>query len=109
MTVHPSILAGVLDDRAFARSFERAKCVKWDLAPAAFAQALGRSVTGRFGASGANAGEIERYLDSLHLEDLALACACAEGQVAAWAYFLECFRPALRTAARAIAGDEDGD
>jgi RNA polymerase sigma-70 factor (ECF subfamily) len=108
VTVSPSILTGVIDERAFARLFDRAKCVKWGLAPAAFARALGRSVTGRFGASGANVRAIESYLDSLHLEDLALACACAEGQVSAWAYFLECFRPALRTAARAIAGDDEG-
>ncbi len=98
----------MLDEQALARLFERAKCVKWGLPRDAFAEALGRSVASRFGASGANVAEIEEYLDSLYLEDLALACACAEGQVTAWAYFVECFRPALRTAARAIAGEASG-
>lgn len=107
MADHP-LLAGVLDEAALSRLFERAKCVKWGLSRAAFADALGRSVSSRFGASGANVGEIEEYLDSLYLEDLALACACAEGHVTAWAYFVECFRPALRSAARAIAGESMG-
>ncbi len=98
----------MLDEQALARLFERAKCVKWGLPRDAFAEALGRSVASRFGNSGANVAEIEAYLDSLYLEDLALACACAEGQVTAWAYFVECFRPALRTAARAIAGEANG-
>jgi RNA polymerase sigma-70 factor (ECF subfamily) len=103
-----SFLAGVLDEAALARLFERGKCVKWGLQHEAFAEALARSVASRFGASGANVGEIEDYLDSLYLEDLALACACAAGQVTAWAYFVECFRPALRSAARAIAGESMG-
>jgi RNA polymerase sigma-70 factor (ECF subfamily) len=103
-----SFLAGVLDEAALGRLFERAKCVKWGLSREAFGEALGRSVASRFGDSGANVGEIEDYLDSLYLEDLALACACAEGQVTAWAYFVECFRPALRSAARAIAGESVG-
>jgi RNA polymerase sigma-70 factor (ECF subfamily) len=103
-----SLLAGVLDDVALSRLFERAKGVKWGLSRDAFAEALGRSVASRFGGSGANVGEIADYLDTLYLEDLALACACAEGQVTAWAYFVECFRPALRSAARAMAGDGNG-
>lgn len=108
MSASSSLLSGVLDEASLARLFDRAKCVKWGLSREAFAGALGRSVGSRFGASGANVGEIETYLDSLYLEDLALACACAEGQVTAWAYFVECFRPALRSAARAIAGDQGG-
>jgi RNA polymerase sigma factor (sigma-70 family) len=103
-----SLLAGVLDEATLARLFERAKCVKWGLSREVFAAALARSVGSRFGESGANVAEIETYLDSLYLEDLALASACSEGQVTAWAYFVECFRPALRSAARAIAGDEGG-
>lgn len=109
MTVPHTLLTGVVDEPTLARVFVRANGVRWGLSREAFAQALRRSVAGRFGASGANVGEIETYIESLHLEDLALACACARGQVTAWAYFLECFRPALRTAARAIAGDQQGD
>ncbi len=108
MPFSQSLLTGVLDDRMLMRLFERAKGVKWGLSPDSFARALARSVASRFGSSGANVAEIENYVESLHLEDLALACACAEGHVTAWAYFIECFRPALHTAARAIAGDEQG-
>jgi RNA polymerase sigma-70 factor len=102
------LLTGVLDDQTPERLFARGKCVKWGLSRSAFADALGRSVASRFGNSGANVGEIENYLDTLYLEDLALACACAEGQVTAWAYFVECFRPAMRAAAYVMAGDEGG-
>jgi RNA polymerase sigma-70 factor (ECF subfamily) len=104
----PSLLTGVLDDDSLARLFERSNGVKWGLSRDTFAEALGRSVASRFGTSGANVAQIQSYLETLYLEDLALACACAEGQVTAWAYFVECFRPALRAAARAIAGDDGG-
>jgi RNA polymerase sigma-70 factor len=43
--------------------------------------------------------EIEHYLSSLHLEDLALASACATGHEAAWEHFIREFRPALYRAA----------
>lgn len=107
MPVSHPLLTGVVDEPTLARLFDRAKGVKWGLAPDAFARALGHTVACRFAQTGAHVGEIESYVQSLHLEDLALACACAEGQVTAWVYFLECFRPAIRTAARAIAADDD--
>lgn len=105
MPVSHNLLTGVVDEATLVRLFERANAVKWGLEPDAFSGALSRSVASRFGGSGANVAEIEGHLESLHLEDLALACACAGRHVAAWAYFLECFRPAARTAARAIAGE----
>lgn len=46
--------------------------------------------------------EAEAYLKSLHLEDLALACACSEGIETAWEFFIAEFRSELRSAARAI-------
>ena len=46
--------------------------------------------------------EIERYLGSLHLEDLALACACALGNDAAWEHFILEYRPALYRAATSL-------
>src|SRR5687768_12506304 len=45
---------------------------------------------------------LQRYLESLHAEDLALACACAEGVDSAWDYFVREFRPVLYRAADAI-------
>ena len=46
-----------------------------------------------------------RFVSTLHLADLALACACAEGMREAWDHFVLTFRPELYRAARAIAGD----
>jgi RNA polymerase sigma factor (sigma-70 family) len=48
------------------------------------------------------AAEIDRYLNGLHLEDLALACACAAGAGHAWDHFVLTFRPVLYRAADAI-------
>jgi RNA polymerase sigma-70 factor len=41
-------------------------------------------------------------LNSLHLEDLALACACASGHEGAWEHFIREHRPVLYRAADAI-------
>ena len=68
----------------------------------AFADALARSAAKRFGGGTAAAGEIESYLASLHLADLALGCACADGNDAAWDHFVLEFRPTLYRAADAI-------
>lgn len=81
---------------------EEAKCARWELSPKVFAEALRRSAEKRFGATNPDASEIEAYLTSLHLEDLALACACCEGEEKAWEYFVAHFRQDLRNAATAI-------
>ena len=88
-----------------------AKCARWGLARGRFAEALRRSAEKRYGHARPNATEVEAYLKSLHLEDLALACACAEGEEAAWEFFVAHFRQELRAAAGAIlrtsgAGDD---
>jgi len=88
-----------------------AKGARWGLARNRFAEALRRSAEKRYGGARAGAAEVEAYLKSLHLEDLALACACGEGLEAAWEFFIKHFRQELRAAARAIlrasgAGDE---
>jgi RNA polymerase sigma-70 factor (ECF subfamily) len=88
-----------------------ANCARWGLARERFAEALRRSVEKRYRGARASAAEVEAYLKSLHLEDLSLACACAEGLDAAWEFFVAHFRQDLRAAARAIlrtsgAGDE---
>jgi RNA polymerase sigma-70 factor (ECF subfamily) len=88
-----------------------ANCSRWGLSRNRFAEALRRSTEKRYRGGRAGAGEVEAYLKSLHLEDLALACACAEGVETAWEFFVAQFRQDLRTAARAIlrtsgAGDD---
>ena len=43
--------------------------------------------------------DLARYLESLHLEDLALACACGLGHEGAWEHFMREHRPVLYRAA----------
>ena len=56
----------------------------------------------RFGAALAASLEKGSDLSGLHLTDLALACACADGHEAAWEHFIREYRPALYRAADAI-------
>jgi RNA polymerase sigma factor (sigma-70 family) len=79
-----------------------AKGGRWGLARNCFAEALRRSAEKRFGGARPGTAEVEAYLKSLHLEDLALACACGEGLEAAWEFFVKHFRQELRAAARVI-------
>jgi RNA polymerase sigma-70 factor (ECF subfamily) len=46
--------------------------------------------------------EVARLLESLHLDDLTLAIACAEGREAAWEHFVREYRPVLYRSAEAI-------
>jgi RNA polymerase sigma-70 factor (ECF subfamily) len=88
-----------------------AQCARWNVSRSRFAEALQRSVAKRFGVARPATPEVEAYLKSLHLEDFALACACADGEEAAWEFFVGQFRQELRAAAGAIlrasrAGDD---
>jgi RNA polymerase sigma-70 factor (ECF subfamily) len=66
-----------------------------------FAVVLEASVLRAF-PEGASPADVERYLATLHLEDLALATACADGNDAAWEHFIREHRPVLYRAADAI-------
>jgi RNA polymerase sigma-70 factor (ECF subfamily) len=109
---------------------------EWNLTAERFREALERSVAHRFAraSSGAStnatanlsggapsnthsgtpshtlpdARAIQAYLNSLHAADLALACACSEGNAAAWDFFMARFRPELYRAGRAIARESAG-
>jgi RNA polymerase sigma factor (sigma-70 family) len=63
---------------------------------------LARSVASRFKGLTPTARELEGYLGSLCLEDFALACACSEGQEAAWDFFVDNYRGYLRRCAGAM-------
>jgi RNA polymerase sigma factor (sigma-70 family) len=77
---------------------------RWGLELAQFTECLRGSAARQFGEDPAGAGEIEGYLKTLRLEDLALAAACAAGLAEAWEYFVANYREALYAAARAIVG-----
>jgi len=80
-----------------ARLHARAGAERWALPVESFARALERSAAKC--PAGADQG---RYLEGLHLEDLALAAACEQGLDAAWEHFVREYRPALYRAAQAI-------
>jgi RNA polymerase sigma-70 factor (ECF subfamily) len=78
----------------------------WQLTAERIQQTLERSVAHRFAKAPPNdARAIQGYLDSLYAPDLALACACSDGNAAAWDFFVTRYRPELYRAARAIAGE----
>ena len=85
-------------DQLFAGS----AAASWGLQPGQFASALECSAAKRFCDDAPSAQKLEEYLSTLHLQDLALACACAEGRTDAWDYFVFTFRGYLRAAAGAI-------
>ena len=91
-----------IDDALVGRLFRRARAERWDLPRGLFAAALEASASRAFAEKAPGSRELDRYLQSLHLEDLAVACACAAGNEAAWEHFVGEQRPLLYRAADAI-------
>jgi RNA polymerase sigma-70 factor len=90
-----------LSPEVIDRLHRRAHADRWDVSVDRFGAALQRSTEKAF-ASHPEPRELERHLASLHLEDLALACACANGHGGAWDHFVREHRPVLYKAADAI-------
>ena len=94
-----------IDEELVERLYRRANGARWRAPRDLFGQALqasaSRACSGASRAS-VDAREVERHLSSLHLEDLALACACAAGDDEAWEHFVREYRPLLYRAADAI-------
>jgi RNA polymerase sigma-70 factor, ECF subfamily len=84
------------------RLYKQAKGERWFTSKDRFRQALDASAERAFAGRTPEVREVERYLTSLHLEDLALACACAAGEERAWEHFVREHRPLLYRAADAI-------
>lgn len=98
-----------LDVRTIERLFHRAAApAEWQLTQERFASALDRSAAQRFRGVAPSKKEVATYLESLHLSDMAHACACSDGNAHAWEQFVTQFRPELYRAARAIAGESRG-
>jgi RNA polymerase sigma-70 factor, ECF subfamily len=104
--VASSDLAGAvntsLDRTIVERLHRKAGADRWSLPFDAFAAALEASARKGLAEGTRDARQIERYLASLHLDDLALACACAYGSESAWEHFIREHRPGLYRAADAI-------
>jgi RNA polymerase sigma-70 factor len=91
-----------IDEQLVERLFLRANGARWRTPKDRFALALEASAARAFPGRETDPRELERHLTSLHLEDLALACACADGDDDAWEYFVREHRPLLYRAADAI-------
>jgi RNA polymerase sigma-70 factor (ECF subfamily) len=87
-----------LDEALVGRLYRRSKAERWNLPVETFAEAL-RASAAKAGHDVQTSSDLERGLEALHLEDLALACACASGSDAAWEHFVLQQRPALYRAA----------
>src|SRR2546423_3811497 len=81
--------------------FQDSDAHRWGLTWDTFVAALARGAVKRLAAA-ASPADIERYLVALHIKDLVLACACAEGHAAAWEYFVDAYRGYLRASAAVI-------
>jgi RNA polymerase sigma-70 factor len=90
-------------DHALAEQLHsRAHASRWQVSIDHFALALDASAAKMFAGRTPSTRELERYLGSLRLEELALACACAAGHEAAWDHFVMEYRPILYRAADAL-------
>ena len=110
MVTKPGDGLSAVDDGLAARLARQAGAGRWGLSAGDFAAALTRSAAHRFAGRPPTPAEVDQYLQSLHLEDLALACACARGSEAAWEHFVREFRPVLlRVASRGQQADRARD
>ena len=91
-----------LDPSTARRLHRDAKAAQWAVSADTFTRAVERGVRHALGSDPTDPAQIERHLKSLRLEDLALACACAEGHEQAWEHFIQEYRPVLYRAAAAI-------
>lgn len=91
--------------RLSAWSYRKARAADWRVDPDTFGRVLDASIAKGFGGRTPSPREVELYVKGLHLQDLALACACAAGDEEAWGHFVTEFRPALYRAADALEPD----
>jgi RNA polymerase sigma factor (sigma-70 family) len=75
---------------------------RWEISTERFTRELARCAVARFREKAPSSAELQSHLDHLHLEDLALACACADGTEIAWEYFVHRYRSYLRVCAAAV-------
>jgi RNA polymerase sigma-70 factor len=94
--------SGFVDRSLAARLHREAKAERWHVDLGVFAEALERSAARAFPTASPDRHELVRYLESLRLEDLALACACEAGDEAAWDHFIREHRPTLYRAADSL-------
>jgi RNA polymerase sigma-70 factor (ECF subfamily) len=85
--------------------YQRSQAADLDFSKDEFAAVLDE-VVDKYLASGTTEGAILKFVGSLHLEELALARACAAGRERAWEIFLTRYRRKLYDAARSITHED---
>jgi RNA polymerase sigma-70 factor, ECF subfamily len=91
-----------IDEKVVDRLYRQSRGDRWRVPKDRFAAALDAGAARAASGHGADRRSLDRYLASLHVEDLALACACAAGDEAAWEHFVLTQRPLLYRAADAL-------
>jgi RNA polymerase sigma-70 factor, ECF subfamily len=91
-----------IDAKLVERLYREAHGERWRVSLSLFTAALESSAEHAHAGRRLESRELERYLGALHLEDLALACACAAGDEDAWEHFVFQQRPLLYRAADAL-------
>jgi len=86
------------------RLYSTSNADAWNVSESSFATALWRSVERRFSADRASVSrdDVVRFLDSLHIGDLALAVGCLLGNADAWRHLLATYRAPLDAFAHAM-------
>jgi RNA polymerase sigma-70 factor (ECF subfamily) len=74
----------------------------WGISEARFTEELARCTAARFRGEQPNVEQLNAYVGALRLEDLGLACACADGVAEAWEHFVGLYRGYLRACAGAM-------
>jgi|SRR5579864_6665409 len=107
----PSGFFRLLDGRASVveKLYAQSQAACWGLSLERFSLSLERSAAKRFSGEPASGQKLEDYLTSLHVEDLALAAACATGCESAWEHFFATYRQYLYSAAAAITRRSSSD
>jgi RNA polymerase sigma-70 factor (ECF subfamily) len=91
-----------LDPSTVDALFRKSGAAQWELPRDVFGDVLAASARHAYPDRSPSPREIDTYLGSLHLADLALACACARGSEPAWEHFMRELRPPLYRAADAL-------
>src|SRR5437762_6718166 len=94
----------MVPDDLIQRLYKEARADRWLVPLPLFRDALDASLESARGRNPglADRSAQEKYLGGLHLEDLALACACSAGHERAWEHFIRELRPTLYRAADAL-------
>jgi RNA polymerase sigma factor (sigma-70 family) len=89
--------------------YAQSQAARWALTLERFSLALERSAAKRFAGESPAGQTLEDYLARIHVEDLALATACATGCESAWEHFFATYRQYLYSAAAAVTRRPLGD